>query len=977
MLRGLLCRGLLSCAMLLSVPLSAAPVQDEVQVVRAWFDDAAALATITPLLGHAQIDRDKGLLRTEADAFLRSRLIAAGFRVEVDAEATASIQRFQRAMSGDKSIPGFSCYRTVEESHARATQLASVYPGLVSVVDIGQSWVATQGAGGYPMRVLRISNDALPGPKPLLFLIGSIHAREYTPAELVLRFAEELVTGYGSDADATWIVDHHEVQVLIQGNPDGRKRAETGLSWRKNANNAHCANGNRRGVDLNRNFPFVWGQYNGSSADPCNDTFRGPSATSEPETQSIVAHVRAIFADRRGPALTDAAPLDTSGIFMDIHSYSQLVLWPWGFIEDPAPNRTELAALGRRLAGFNNYTAEAAIGLYPTDGTTDDFAYGELGLPSYTIELGTAFFESCATFENTVLPANRDALRYAARSIRAPYVLPSGPDATQARVEPDLILAGDPVNFTVRLDDERQQTASTSASGPVPAVQPITSVRAYLGTPPWQSGAAPLLMNPVDGSFNATVENATLTLPTRSLAPGRHLVYAQGRDSSGADGPVGAAFIEVLAPGAAATLSGRVREFGTLAPLAARMSVGRYQTDTQPADGSYVRLLPAGSYALAVSAPGHETHSIPNFSIAGGDATTRDFELYRLCPLLIDAGEPGQATSLIGDAPWIRRNGAGMGASGAWLQSAAGNYGNNLNASLTSATLNLSGYTSVALAFDQRCDTEAAWDFGIVEFSTNGGGNWSEVFRCNGETSWRAVSLALPQLDGAATARLRWRFTSDTNTVRTGWAIDNLVLSAGGPTCRATQGPAVRVDSLTATPAQIASGASTSLSWTTANALACQITSSLGGTPLVLDAAERGAGSRVLSPASDVTYTLTCNGNNGPVSRLVEVDVQPPPPSVAIASFSATPTQIITGASTTLAWNTSAALSCEIGSTLGGAPIVLTPAERDTGSRVFSPASDVTYSLSCNGNNGPVQRTTSVQVSVPLPAEIFVNGFEL
>ena len=139
--------------------------------------------------------------------------------------------------------------------------------------------------------------------------------------------------------------------------------------------------------------------------------------------------------------------------------------------------RVRVATLGRRLAGFNDYTAEQAIGLYPTDGTTDDFAYGELGVPAYTFELGTQFFQNCATFENTILPDNREALRYAARALRAPYVLPSGPDAEDARIEPDLVLAGEPATLRVRFDDARQQTDSTGASGPVPAVQPIASVR--------------------------------------------------------------------------------------------------------------------------------------------------------------------------------------------------------------------------------------------------------------------------------------------------------------------------------------------------------------------------------------------------------------------------------------------------------------------------------------------------------------------
>jgi carboxypeptidase T len=149
-------------------------------------------------------------------------------------------------------------------------------------------------------------------------------------------------------------------------------------------------NSNNRGVDLNRNFSFTWNTTGGvgSSGSACNLTYRGPSAGSEPETQALEAYIRSLWPDRRGPGANDAAPADTSGIHLDIHSYSQLVLWPWGETETPAPNGTALQTLGRRLAWFNGYTPQQSIGLYPTDGTSDAPSYGELGVASYTIETG-------------------------------------------------------------------------------------------------------------------------------------------------------------------------------------------------------------------------------------------------------------------------------------------------------------------------------------------------------------------------------------------------------------------------------------------------------------------------------------------------------------------------------------------------------------------------------------------------------------
>ena len=126
-----------------------------------------------------------------------------------------------------------------------------------------------------------------PGRSPPCSLPGAVHAREYTTAEMVTRFAEHLVETYGTDADTTWLLDHHEVHLMPIVNPDGRKHAEGGDYWRKNDNTSHCPD-DRPGVDLNRNFDFQWGGA-GSSGDECSTIYRGTAAGSEPETQAVMA----------------------------------------------------------------------------------------------------------------------------------------------------------------------------------------------------------------------------------------------------------------------------------------------------------------------------------------------------------------------------------------------------------------------------------------------------------------------------------------------------------------------------------------------------------------------------------------------------------------------------------------------------------------------------------------------------------------
>lgn len=486
--------------------------------------------------------RNDFLAQIQAAADAKSRTTAPGASTDATGIGSAAA-----ADATIQSIPGFACYETVEETFTAAQGFTTTYPALASWIDIGDSWQKVNGLGGYDMRVLKITNSAVGGTKPKLFVNSAIHAREYTTAPLNLEFARWLLNGYGVDPDATWIVDHHEVHLLLQTNPDGRKKAEGGLSWRKNTNTAYCgATSNTRGADLNRNFTFGWNSTGGqgSSGNQCDLTYRGASAGSEPETQAVQNYIRSIFPDRRGPNPGDGAPTDTSGIHIDVHSYSQLVLWPWGTTSTPTANATALQTLGRRLAYFNGYTPEQSIGLYPTDGTSDGPSYGELGVAAYTIELGSSFFESCTTYNNTTKPKNLPALIYAAKVVRAPYQTPAGADVTSVTLGSDAsgggVLAGTPVSVSASATDTR----FNQSNGTEPTLN-VTGAEAYIDTPPWVAGAVAIPLSATDGSFNQTTEALSGTLATTGLSLGKHLVFVRAKVSSGQWGPVTAQFLKI------------------------------------------------------------------------------------------------------------------------------------------------------------------------------------------------------------------------------------------------------------------------------------------------------------------------------------------------------------------------------------------------------------------------------------------------
>ncbi len=529
-------------------------------VYKAYFP-SAALGRKAAISFHNELLEsryDEGYLVLELAPEDIAKLQRFGFKlkpaVEFMAQRRSTLQKIDQLAAqaegqnaGIFSVPGYSCYETVEESYAAAQSFATTHPTLASWLVVGRSWEKQAGLGGYDIRVLKLTNSAIGGNKPKLFVNSAIHAREYTTAPVALEFARWLINGYGNNADATWILDHHEVHLLLQSNPDGRKKAEGGLSWRKNTNTAYCgATSNYRGVDLNRNFTQSWNstQGEGSSGNECNLTYRGPSAASEPETQAIESYVRSLWPDRRGPNSGDAAPANTSGIHIDLHSYSQLVLWPWGDTDTLAPNAAALQTLGRKLAYFNGYTPQQSVGLYPTDGTSDAVSYGELGVAAFTIEMGTSFFQSCSAYESDIKPKNLNALIYAAKVVRTPYITPGGPELSSVSLSHQAAGTGVQTGTVVTLATSANDTRFNNSNG-TEASQNIAAVEYYIDTPPWVAGATAVPLLPSDGRFDTPIESAKAFINTGYLRVGKHLVYVRARDAGGTWGPISASFLVV------------------------------------------------------------------------------------------------------------------------------------------------------------------------------------------------------------------------------------------------------------------------------------------------------------------------------------------------------------------------------------------------------------------------------------------------
>ncbi|TFG66188.1 MAG: hypothetical protein E4H27_10210, partial [Anaerolineales bacterium] len=267
------------------------------------------------------------------------------------------------------------------------------------------------------------------------------------------------------------------------------------------------------------------------------ETYQGPTPASEPETIVIANFIRSLFSDQRGPGFSDPAPLDTSGVFITLHSYGNLVLWPWSSTYAESPNTEQFAMLGSKLASYNGYTAKAGSGLYPASGTTLDFAYGELGIASFLFEMGSGadgFYPPCSRYDAIIEP-NVQAFLYAAKIARSPYTTAFGPDSLNLTLVSPLTTVGTNVVVSATINDTQNGNDAISAA------------ELSIDIPSWNGGVA-VELTATDTVFDTPIENVTVSLDTKQLSPGRHIVFLRGQDNAGYWGPVSAAFLDIVSP---------------------------------------------------------------------------------------------------------------------------------------------------------------------------------------------------------------------------------------------------------------------------------------------------------------------------------------------------------------------------------------------------------------------------------------------
>ncbi|HEV8324329.1 MAG TPA: M14 family metallopeptidase [Myxococcota bacterium] len=342
-------------------------------------------------------------------------------------------------------------YLNVDEVESALTVATSApFTGFTQLITLpNQTW---EGRTSHAMKIGNGSGASRPG----VFLLGGAHAREWGSADILINFVEQLEQAYQggtgltfgtrtfSAADIKTIVDTLDIVVFPQANPDGRKYSmDVHAMWRKNRRTAAPNSNTCPGVDVNRNYDFLWdfptyfSSQSGvvNSTDPCdagdpdNGTFIGPNAFSEPESKNA----KWIFDN-----------FSNLRFFMDLHSYGQDILYSWGDDQDqssdptmnfqnaafngargvkndaykeyiPADDLSKAIAFaqefhdGIQAVRGTNYTVKSAYDLYPTAGTSDDYAYSrsfvdpsKSKILSYVLEWGTEFQPPYSEMQNII-----------------------------------------------------------------------------------------------------------------------------------------------------------------------------------------------------------------------------------------------------------------------------------------------------------------------------------------------------------------------------------------------------------------------------------------------------------------------------------------------------------------------------------------------------------------------------------------------
>jgi len=288
-------------------------------------------------------------------------------------------------------------YHSYNEMLTEIQNIADNHPEYAYLFSLGPSTCNTYFQQGYSdyseyqhqIWCIKLSdNPSVEENEPNIYFGGLIHARETISLEVTLYILNYLTDNYGTNPEVTEWINNTQIWFIPMINPDGYKMVYDGIYsyQRKNLrdnNFNHIPDYSADGVDLNRNFGYVWGS-NGTSSNPAASNYNGPAPWSEIE----INYLRDLLRSRKF----------AGGI--TYHSAAEKVLYPLGNLPDVCSYdhevmhdlAAEMAQTIPQMDGTGYYVPQQAVDFgYTCQGTMGDWGYAEERMFSFTIELATSF----------------------------------------------------------------------------------------------------------------------------------------------------------------------------------------------------------------------------------------------------------------------------------------------------------------------------------------------------------------------------------------------------------------------------------------------------------------------------------------------------------------------------------------------------------------------------------------------------------
>ncbi|MCX7878700.1 MAG: M14 family zinc carboxypeptidase [Ignavibacteria bacterium] len=286
-------------------------------------------------------------------------------------------------------------YYTFSEVVQKLDSMRLLYPNLITAKqNIGTS---VEGRTIWAVKISDNPDINESATEPAVYFDALHHAREPQSMASLMYFMYWILENYNTNPEAKYLADNREIFCVPVVNPDGYVYNQTtnpngGGMWRKNRRN----NGSCFGVDLNRNYDYGWGNNNGSSGDPCSETYRGPSPASEPETQAIKN-----FCNQIQPKIA-----------FSVHSVAGRYLNPYGY-NDTAISYEIYSDFSSEFAAGNDYTYGTVFEMlnYYSSGTTRDWLHSR-GCYAWTPEVGGSGFWPAISEIIPVASENLDGFKY-------------------------------------------------------------------------------------------------------------------------------------------------------------------------------------------------------------------------------------------------------------------------------------------------------------------------------------------------------------------------------------------------------------------------------------------------------------------------------------------------------------------------------------------------------------------------------------